>query len=586
MVQIDQLTLKNYRSVKQETFQLNPLTILIGRNNAGKSNILRALKLLIEGSARDVSQNDFFDISAPVEIEATVSGIEQILPSLSLVNQTKLGERLTPDNKLNIRKVATLGAQGVQPGKIQVQQPNTGEYDTPTGIDAVLKAVLPEVIHIDVLDDPVEEAAGKTTKPMGKLIGLILDAVQQHAGEGLRQAYTQANRLLNVVTEEVEGVTREVDERIPELRSIESKLTEYTSEGFRDTRVRLKVDFPEAKELLATVSVLVREGGVETGLSFKGHGLQRVFYLSLLRALADQIRSSATATVRPFLLLFEEPELFLHPYAQQLMTAALKTIATQGQVVITTHSPLLVVPDSFSELCIISKETDGASGKTVTRCLSTGKRLPIAGERELLTLLNLQRSCTFLFSDRVLLVEGAGDQHLVTAMLVKLTGKHPSECGLGVVEVEGKDRLPTYKALLESIGLRVFGLVDLDFLWGGGGAGSVLKGSSDHSQFCEALQREAEPELEKITDEEAKRERRKEVFTRLATSKYAGQRDILCAQLKDRGYLVLREGEIEVYVGLGKNAKRLYLPAAREILGGTREVSFLDEIKQIIETVM
>ncbi len=49
--------MKNYRSLLEFNLGLQPLTILIGRNDAGKSNLLRSLQLLLDDEAtKEVDQ--------------------------------------------------------------------------------------------------------------------------------------------------------------------------------------------------------------------------------------------------------------------------------------------------------------------------------------------------------------------------------------------------------------------------------------------------------------------------------------------------------------------------------------------------
>lgn len=587
MMLVAELYIKNYRSIKEQAFHLDPMSVLIGKNNVGKSNVLRALAFLLEGASRDVSPDDFFQKDQPIVIEARVTGISEFLSNLVPANQTKIRGRLTADGSMWIRRDATLDPSNTaEATKLKIGKQGNSEYELPTGMDAVLKAVLPEVIHIQVLDDPVEEASGKTTKPLGKLIGLILDAVQTQAQAGMQTAYREIATLVNVVTVDEDGVAKEVDNRIAEVREIEAALNRYVSEGFPRTRVRLNINFPDMKELLSKITVRVKEGGVENDLDFKGHGLQRFFYLALLQTLADKIRSATGAsTFRPFILLFEEPELFLHPHAQRLMCKALRTISGRDQVSVATHSPLLITPDFLHEALILVKKVDSATSKTATHCLKPFSQpipQPQTAERELLNLFNLQRSSTFLFADHVILVEGVGDLHLVTSMFLRLRGIHPSDCGLGVVEVEGKERLPKYKALLECTGLPISCITDLDFIWRG--AGSVLQGNPALSQLCDALQRDAEPLVKEIGDEKKRGARRRELFTEFAKIKYAALRDQVCDLLREKGYFVLREGEIEEYVGLSEGSKTEYLTVARAIASGQRAINHEGEIKVIFDS--
>lgn len=59
-MKIRQVSIENYRSIRDVTVSLQDLTGLIGENNVGKTNILTALGLFFRGTTRGISENDFF----------------------------------------------------------------------------------------------------------------------------------------------------------------------------------------------------------------------------------------------------------------------------------------------------------------------------------------------------------------------------------------------------------------------------------------------------------------------------------------------------------------------------------------------
>jgi predicted ATPase len=71
---------------------------------------------------------------------------------------------------------------------------------------------------------------------------------------------------------------------------------------------------------------------------------------------------------RPSLLLFDEPEISLHPWAIAVLAEAVKVAASEWskQVFIATHSPVLI--SQFEPDAILATEIDG--GKTVIRRVS------------------------------------------------------------------------------------------------------------------------------------------------------------------------------------------------------------------------
>jgi len=332
MLTTKEISIANFRSIQSERFELLPLTILVGKNDVGKSNLLEAIRVLFEGATTSVDSEDFYDPAAPLEIVAVLVGVRECLGLCDERNRPKLEQRIDANGFLTIRRVA---ASPRKLGSIEILDPTTGEFGTPTGIDAAMKPLLPEVIFIAALADVAEEAKGTQEDALGQLVGQVMSAIADQVQPRLDEAYQEASRLLNVRVDPATGA--EQDERAVELAGIEGDITRYLNETFPKASVRLKVKLPSVKSILGQIDVVVREGTHEDPYYRRGHGLQRTLYLSLLRALAGRIRDrSGQGVVRPFILLFEEPEAFLHPEGQIKMRDALKAISERAQVAMAT----------------------------------------------------------------------------------------------------------------------------------------------------------------------------------------------------------------------------------------------------------
>ena len=71
-----QLHIQNFRSiVNSEPIPLPSLIALVGANNAGKSNILRALDVFLTPGAGGVTESSFHDKTKPMTIEATFANL-------------------------------------------------------------------------------------------------------------------------------------------------------------------------------------------------------------------------------------------------------------------------------------------------------------------------------------------------------------------------------------------------------------------------------------------------------------------------------------------------------------------------------
>ena len=64
--------------------------------------------------------------------------------------------------------------------------------------------------------------------------------------------------------------------------------------------------------------------------------------------------------LRPSVILVDEPELGMHPYAITLLAALMKQVSTGAQVIVSTQSSLLL--DHFEpEEVLVAERTDGAT---------------------------------------------------------------------------------------------------------------------------------------------------------------------------------------------------------------------------------
>ena len=90
-----------------------------------------------------------------------------------------------------------------------------------------------------------------------------------------------------------------------------------------------------------------------------GHGAQRAIQMTLIRHLAE-ITKDVSKEGKTNLLLIDEPELFLHPQAIELLRASLKSLSKKGyQVIFTTHSPFMIEQDDIPYTNIVRKNAEG-----------------------------------------------------------------------------------------------------------------------------------------------------------------------------------------------------------------------------------
>jgi len=561
---------------------------MIGQNNAGKSNVLDAIAILLEGTSKDVTQEEFFIRDSDFIIEGKFSGIAEYLDILVPQHRSKIEACIDGSGIITVRRVGNVAEQNLS--SIQILNPTTDMFGTPTGIDAALKQILPEVVRVRPLADVADEVSSKAASSLTKILAQISSEIETRAQPLLDQAYKEANKLLNVIPDPADS-TREQDQRIEVLTGIEGRVTGYLQETFSGSKVRLKMELPTVKQILGGVDVLIHDGVLWKPYYRQGHGIQRVLLLSLLRALALELRERPENAVRrPFILLIEEPELFLYPLAQEQMRDALELISITNQVIYATHSPLLLSPNRLSGLVKLHKVADPDTSLEKTKVIGAPIPEEILEEgKDILAILNLQRSAQLFFSDTVVLVEGESDRHLHRAIFQKLFDTTLELEDIALVEIGGKDRLPRFKNILTYVCPTVFAIADVDYIWEG--AGNELGADVNLSQLVQQCRSKAEEELacdssmKDLSGDEKAGKLKELMKTCCFTHESCDKRNAVCGKLEILGTFVLSRGDIETYVGLGKASKGKYLSTAREIESGEKPLNFENELRRIYSKI-
>ncbi|WP_328419100.1 ATP-dependent nuclease [Streptomyces sp. NBC_00443] len=110
--------------------------------------------------------------------------------------------------------------------------------------------------------------------------------------------------------------------------------------------MRLEIPPPRLRSLLEEAEIAVNDG-ISGPFKTKGDGLRRSVAFAILRAYVD-LKTARPAgpdsAQQPCLLLFEEPEVFLHPRAQRKLFEALTVFSDYNDVLVSTHSSAFYAP--------------------------------------------------------------------------------------------------------------------------------------------------------------------------------------------------------------------------------------------------
>ncbi len=275
---------------------------------------------------------------------------------------------------------------------------------------------------------------------------------------------------------------------------------------------------PELKAILSSAEILVNDG-VEGPIETKGDGLRRAIVFAILRTYVElsqpgamSVEAQAELSHGRHVLLFEEPELYLHPSAQHVLFDALRIFSQRNYVIVSTHSPIFFGPEATSTFIKLHKpERNAADSKPCT--FAAPIDLSDMKLKDQFQLICFENNNAAFFFDRVVLVEGDSDI-IVLPHLARLL--NPSwDCAstsVRFVRVNGKHSIGRYRAFFSRFNTRVAVVTDLDFLLDGlGQINPDATMQASHSAMIAAIDaeiarvgNESEPNTQRLRDAQSR----------------------------------------------------------------------------------
>ncbi len=456
---LSEISIRNFKSISNETFELSAFTPLVGYNNAGKSNMLEAIKWLLRKTA--LSDASFYNTALPVEMEGVISGITQVIFDQLPENQRTSIQPFLIGDSLAIKRVQPQPNVGVAQIRLQVKDPasigTANEWRVnPTGLDQAIQALFPEPIHIGAMENAEEDVSkSKNTTTIGKLLGEIIGPIQSTYSTQVQTALDGIKDLLDA-----DGTSRAA-----ELNAFDAAVNGKVESFFPGVNIKVHVPTPELKEVFSKGTIKVFENLNPAGrdVSALGHGAQRSIQMALVRHLADIKRDSGEQASNTILLI-DEPELYLHPQAIEVLRDALKTLSTQGyQVIFSTHSPFMITSKDVRNTILIRKnDTQGTHKRNSLR--EAIPTVVTSAPSQLELIFSLSHSSNILFSERMILAEGTTENRLMPSIIQKVTSRTVGLHKTAFVSMGGSGNTRKAMLVLTTMDIPTKAIVDLDFV--------------------------------------------------------------------------------------------------------------------------
>ena len=479
LMHIKEIKLHNFRSIKEQSFALSNYSLLIGANNSGKTNIIDALRIFYEKELKFSQNRDFpkfnhDDEESWIEIEFHLDNDEfsNLKDEYKLTNKT-----------LRVRKYL----KSPDTNRVKANQSNIYAYEKNGlsnnlfyGAKNISEAKLGDVIYIPEVTTADEYIKLSGPSAFRDLLEFVVKKVIKNSSafESLSKSFEDFN------TQFREEASKEGISLQTLIKDIDNEIKDWgTSFGVDINQIR-----PEEiiKNLVTPYLEDKNLKDQKLDLTSFGQGLQRHFIYTLVKLSTKYKDTSTKKEKKEFapnftLVLFEEPEAFLHPAQQEILNINLKKLSSEPsqQILISTHSSHFVSKNVDDIHSILKLSKDGPETKifqidrsTLDEILKENKELKtILGEAPTEKDIDLEsiryclcldpdRCCAF-FADNVLICEGLSEKALIDTF-IKESKIIPKNSKTYILNAAGKYDIHRYMNLFGKLGVTHSVLFDGD----------------------------------------------------------------------------------------------------------------------------
>jgi predicted ATP-dependent endonuclease of OLD family len=454
------LIINNYKSFPPNDTPIHfhtPKSVIIGKNNSGKSNILSVIEFLLGNKDPryvGISKENYYDAKKPLRISAFLSfqeggeiyklGLakkyEAILYKEFKADHPAFIEIQYSDTPIEQAEVAvTEGAEESEAEAIEKKESKfkiliQGKFPLHQKIKEV-RTNLCKVIGVDSLRNPKDDLSGSRWTVFGQLMKTVLEDSARY-GE-----LKTALNALNALVEEVLA-----DEKTEILKN--AKLISFIN----DIKFQLTKD-NQPSELLRNLELFVKDTDKFVHIEDTGTGTQSALIIGILEVALKYKSSSAR------IFFIDEPELFLHPLGIRYLGQLFKEFAKDklSQIIITSRSPTLLSVFHPTEIIRLDKPSDFTE---VNQLPYDFKDIDNKLARQIAN----GQSSEMFFADKVLIVEGETEFILFQKLSLRSPDTNFFRNNIAVVNANGKGSIISLIKTLELLKIKWKVIADDDFL--------------------------------------------------------------------------------------------------------------------------
>jgi predicted ATP-dependent endonuclease of OLD family len=368
-VKIDKVYIKNFRSIEEAHISLKDISIFIGNNGTGKTSVLEAIHFALSPyylSGR-VKYTDFFNgLNEPIIIEIEFADIFNVLIPDGFAEQTvmckkihleiKKRERATPNKSFSDGFVIShwyvpVNLKTSDSGWEQPRKSSGSKFQFTERSLALNYAKLDTEVRSFYFN---KNRAIQLKKGYNSSITSLFDDFNWRFLNNLKK--NEDGYLTNKENLENQILSKIDDKAIKKsLQALNDRLNQF-SLG------EISISFIESQAPFNSAFLSNIVGELALNVDNLGSGIEMIISLLYLETMASLSKEN-------IVLIIDEPELHLHPSLQDKFIQYLKSISSEKQMILSTHSPYfyknccsdsnikLLITETLDKKCNI-KESD------------------------------------------------------------------------------------------------------------------------------------------------------------------------------------------------------------------------------------
>lgn len=456
-MRINRIQIKNFRNFEALDVFLGEHAVILGENKVGKTNLLLALRLILDPSLPDTQRklrlDDFWDgLERPLDkddyIEISIELIDfdkndNLLAILAdhLIAHSPMTAKIT----YMFRPLLGLKESPRSESDYEFLVYGGGKPENLVGYD--LRKWMPMDLF-PALRDAESDLARWSRSPLRPILDRAAKTIDPAKLEEIADDVHEATQKIAELPEletAVDSVNSQLSSMVGETQAIETNL------GFAPT---------EPDRLLRSLQLMI-DGG-KRGVSEASLGSANVLYLSLKHL--EHTNLVEEGDRQHTFLAIEEPEAHLHPHVQRMIFKTyLKTRdKTENKkdprtILLTTHSPNIVGVTPLKDIIVLRKVGDSTQGFSLAKL-----RLKDDEIEDLQRYIDVTRGEMF-FAKAVLLVEGDSEKFLLQSLVKSYSNEVDFDSlGISICSIGGTNFAP-YVKLLGPQGLNIPFAILTDF---------------------------------------------------------------------------------------------------------------------------